>query len=136
MAEAGDLHWERVRAGRYRTIFWANGYRYKVEKDPVWANTWFAYYMWDRSTEKQWKKLPTSRFGSSYTTLRHAKSKCYAHNLQPRVKYKFVGRLLTGYKGSIKYGFLQFKEIDRKTGDVNRYANSKYIDPRQIGGTL
>lgn len=139
MAQAGDLHWERVSAGNYRTMFWAAGYRYKIEKDDYYANTWHVWYKWDKWTDKKkWVKV-TRGYGSSQETLKHAKRVALSHNLRPRRKFKFVGRVTEEQVGAprsyglAKYlGFLKYQEVSRD-GKLLEYQ-THYMNPAAIGG--
>ena len=137
MGIAGDLHWERVSAGNYRTMFWANGYRYKIEKDDYYANTWHVWYKWDKWTDKKkWVKL-TRGYGSTVETLKAAKRNCTSHNLRPRRKFKFIKRMTaedvgTRYGMSRYLGFLKFQEVDRE-GKIFQHT-AYYMNPKEIGG--
>jgi hypothetical protein len=97
MAQAGDLHWERKSAGEYETAFYANGYRYRIiKKDPYYDSRprWYIYYRWDKSSRSDSKPLEWVQARMTYSeTLKEAKEKCLRHNLLPRTKYKFVGRV-------------------------------------------
>ncbi|UOW93400.1 hypothetical protein SEA_LABELLE_75 [Mycobacterium phage Labelle] len=132
MAVSGDLHWERVEAGLYQTMFWANGYKYEIRKDDYYANTWRVYYKWHKDSTKKWRQL--TRYGGSFTTLKESKRYAVAHNMHPRRRYKFFGRVTkdnpnikdhTGVKYVLKRyeGHLMFGEVDKKG---QRKSNSLY----------
>lgn len=152
--QAGDLHWQRTEAGLYHTQFWAGGYKYKIEKDDYYANTWHVYYRWDKWSPKmmytnpdapagtrknlRWVKVMRG-YGSSQTTLKHAKQVALSHNLRPRRKFKFIGRLTEAEAGKPrsvglgKYiGFLKYQEVSRD-GKLLEYQ-TRYMNPAQIGG--
>lgn len=114
-----DLHWERQMAGLYQTMFYANGYKYRIEKDESY-NLWRAYYMWDKSSDKKWKRLRTSW---SCETLKEAKKYCQNHNERPRAKWKLIGKVPDGkFAGQYAY-----QELDRR-GEPYKYR-TQYIDP-------
>ena len=134
MAEPGNLDWERITAGVYETMFYANNYLYKIEKSNSsrWGNTpaWQPYYRWRFSKDKSWKKL------GSFTelTLKLAKDRCVKHNLVPRRKFRFTGIVTleeTRKNPSlIRYlGYHKFVPIDRKNGQPAKYSNTCYIKP-------
>lgn len=151
--QAGELHWQRTEAGLYHTQFWAGGYKYKIVKDDYYANTWHVYYRWDKwspnmmfepkkeGTVKQnyrWVKVMRG-YGSSQTTLKHAKQVALSHNLRPRRKFKFIGRLTEAEAGKPrnvglgKYiGFLKYQEVGRD-GKLLEYQ-TRYMNPAAIGG--
>jgi hypothetical protein len=113
-----DLHWERKAAGVYETMFYCNGYRYKILKDDAY-NNWRAYYLWDHMSEKKWKRLRTY----SADTLKQAKVQCDNHNARPRAKWKLMGKQESGkYEGQYVYN-----EIDRD-GQPFRYR-THFLDP-------
>lgn len=134
MTVAGDLHWERIRAGHYETAFWANGYKYKIAKSTCYGNIWYAYYKWDKWTANQyWKSLSISH--GEFETLKAAKKACEYHNLHPRKKYKFIGR---AKKSELRYyrkdfvNFLKFVQVDENGKELPYYV--RYMNPKEIGG--
>jgi hypothetical protein len=151
--DAGDLHWQRSEAGLYFTQFWANGYRYKIEKDDYFANTWHVYYRWDKwseammyeplaegQTRKRYRWVKVMRgYGSSQQTLKHAKRVALSHNLRPRRKFKFVGRVTEEQIGKPRstglgryLGYLKYQEEGRD-GKLMEYQ-THYMNPKAIGG--
>lgn len=97
MAQAGDLHWERKSAGEYETAFYANGYRYRIVKKENYYDTrpkWYVYYRWHKWIRSDDKPLEWKPSKMTYAeTLKEAKANCLKHNMRPRTKYRFAGRV-------------------------------------------
>lgn len=134
MAQAGDLHWERQEAGVYETVFYANGYRYRIiKKDPYYDSKprWYAYYRWHKTIKSDDKPLEWTIMRSTWSdTLKEAKEKCLKHNMRPRTKYKFMGRVTQEqidekFHRPERLGQLVFVAIDRD-GKVRPYS-TKYL---------
>jgi len=137
VALAGDLHWERKAAGIYETVFYANGYRYRILKKENHYDTkprWYGYYRWHKwpnNREPQWQLMR-----AVYSdTLKEAKEKCLKHNLKPRTKYLYRGRVTQQHvddrEHDKKYlGHHIFVPIDRYTGQPSKYT-IKYISEEQ-----
>lgn len=136
MSIAGDLHWERIVAGKYETLYYANGYKYRIEKEEAryYQTTpeWVIYYKWYHSTEKKWKRM--SGFSSIQSTLKEAKATCTRHNVRPRAKYKYIGRankdnILNSQHQYL--GFLLFQQVDRRNGTPITYR-THFMDPSAV----
>jgi len=117
-----DLYWNRLMAGTYETQFFANGYKYRIEKDESY-NTWRIWYMWDKSTDKKWKRI--RNFYSS-DTLKDSKRYCQQHNDRPRAKWKLVEKEVDGKNA----GQYKWQELDRD-GEPYRYR-AYYMQPEDL----
>jgi hypothetical protein len=134
MSEPGDLHWEYLRAGLYETQFWCNGFRYKIEKDDYYNNEWRLYFIWYHSKKRprEWK-----RHGDVCKTKKEAQELARRHNIKPRQKYKYVGRVpvmgpLTENQSRIfriarHYGDLMYCKVNIVDGQEKvSYTNAQY----------
>lgn len=128
----GDLHWEYLRAGEYETQWFCNGYRYRVDKDSY--NEWRIYYIWYFSSEKprKWKRLN----GMAYRTKKEAQEVARRHNLNPRTRWRYIGRVpemgpLPQAMGKIfrihkHYGDLMFVRVTPE-GNVTRTDYPEFL---------
>ena len=142
--EKGELHWDRVNAGVYQTMFYANGYKYYIERfmdrrTPRWR----AYYVWDKQKDKKnLRELYHTKH--AFDTLKTAKRACWVHNMRPRTKYKFIGRAQRVGKypashpgdrdnrfSSVRWNTLVFQEVKRD-GQLDTW-NPKFVDPQIFG---
>lgn len=142
--EKGELHWDRVDAGEYQTMYYANGYKYYVHRfmdrrTPRWR----AYYVWDKQKDKKnLRELHHTKY--AYDTLKTAKRACLVHNMQPRTKWKFVGRAQNVGKfpaahpgdrnnrfASTRWNTMVFQQV-KKDGTLDTWS-PKYIDPQIFG---
>jgi hypothetical protein len=138
MAQAGDLHWERKTAGVYETAFYANGYRYRiVKKDSLYDTTprWYVFYRWHNWLRPDDKPLEWKPARMTYSnTLKDAKENCLKHNIKPRTKYKFVGRVTPAdvqkrvYPAS-QIGNLVFAPVDNN--GIPMPYRLKYVSEKQ-----
>lgn len=142
--EKGDLHWDRVNAGVYQTMFYANGYKYYIERfmdrrTPRWR----AYYVWDKQKDKKNLRNLYHR-PHAFDTLKIAKRACLIHNMKPRTKWKFIGRAQNIGKtpaahpgdknnrfSSTRWNTLVFRQI-RPNGEQDTW-NPKFVDPIIFG---
>lgn len=139
MTVAGDLHWERLSAGIYETMYWANGYKYKITNvNAIYGppNAWQVLYRWNKSLDKQtWKSLyKAGGYSSSYDTLKEAKVAAHRHNLRPRRKWKFVckvtdAKTLTYYQRE-NVGMYLYQE-ENKDGTLISYQK-RFLDPKAL----
>lgn len=83
-----DLYWERLYAGHYETIYFVNGYKYKVVGE---GTEWNCYYKYKSPNSKKVSDWRPLRYGYS-DRMKQAKNLCRMHNENPRTKYKVVGR--------------------------------------------
>lgn len=132
----GEVEFEFLRAGVYESLWWNNGYRYRIEKDDY-LNVWNLYYIFAKHPvsddgKVQWIRL--NKF-SGQTTLKATKSYANFHNLNPREKYKFVGRVkLMDNDFHRAKGKLRFKRV-LKNDTLDQYS-SRYLLPEQIGKVI
>lgn len=136
MAQAGDLHWERKSAGEYETVFYANGYRYRILKRDTHYDSrprWYIYYRWHKKLVHDSKPVEWVPTRITYSdTLKEAKQKCLRHNLHPRTRYKFAGRVTQKHIDNREHtskhlGDFIFIAID-KHGNPMPYS-TRYVKP-------
>lgn len=133
MAVPGELHWERLSTGLYQTAFYANGYRYRITKHEYYSTPeWKISYRWHNSSSKNWKPMS----GSPSNTLKDAKQRCFHHNLRPRRKFKFLGRVtedtndIPTYTKQTHMGKLIYGEV-LKDGSFSKFYRD-YKDPEEF----
>lgn len=136
--EKGDLHWERLSAGEYHTLYYANGYRYYVTKIHTRRIAWRVTYVWDKQKNKN-DRRKLHGYSSSFDTLKAAKRAAYAHNMNPRKKYKFIGRNTQEMVGhpadspykyaSERWNFMRFREVPKNNKIDVRYLTVHTINP-------
>lgn len=133
--DQGDLHWQRIEAGIYETMYFAGEYKYRIvndNRDYGPPNEWHMFYIWSKTPKEKraWKRYRVG-YTSTWENLKSAKRAALAHNMKPRTKWKYKGVAtsddVSRYERD-KIGMLMYVEI---AADGSEMKFSKKFMPRQ-----